>query len=237
MAAGADTTVGAGKSQFPPTAWTLVERLRNPKDPRVQAYLDRMIQAYWRPVYKYVRIAWKRSNEDAKDLTQAFFVHLLEGSLFARADPEQGNFRRLLLASLKNFLSNEARAAEAAKRGGGRKIVSLEGDPDEGAVTDPSDPQAFFESQWAQELLGRAIEKLRQQVRPEVFTAFQRFHLEDAPVKDIARDLAATVTQVAHHLQDARAALRRIVTDEVREYVQDEAELARELDTLFRGWK
>ena len=235
--AGGDTTIAQGQSQFPPTAWSLVERLRDPSDPRVQEYLNRMIQTYWRPVYKFVRISWKRSNEDAKDLTQAFFIHLLEGQLLAKADPERGNFRRLLLTSLKNFLSNEARAAEAIKRGGERQIVSLNVEGSEQWAQNPKDPVAEFEGQWAREVLERSIERMPQQVRREAVTAFHRFHLEEKAVKEIAAELGATETQVAHYLQDARAALRRLVTDEIREYVQDEAEIARELDTLFQAWR
>src|SRR4029077_8519893 len=144
-----DTAIQAGGSRFPATAWSLLSRLRDPKDPRVQAYLNRMIETYWRPIYKYVRLAWKRSNEDAKDLTQAFFIHLLEGDLLARADPERGNFRKLLLASLRNFLANEARAGHAQKRGGGRVIVSLDAETEEGGLPDPADPQEAFEGQWA----------------------------------------------------------------------------------------
>jgi RNA polymerase sigma-70 factor (ECF subfamily) len=233
-----DTTLGAGQTRFPPTAWSLIERLRDPRDPRVQEYLNRMIQAYWRPLYKYLRIKWKRSNEDSKDLIQAFFVHLLEGNLLAQADPDRGNFRKLLVSSLRNFITNEARAAEAVKRGGGKKVLSLDADE-----TDPSwasvsaDPDAEFEAQWAREILERSIERLQERARPEVFRAFQRFHLEGIAVKDIARELGHSETQVAHHLQDARAALRRLVTDEIREYVQDDSEIARELDDLFRGWR
>ena len=158
-----DTAIQAGESHFPQTAWSLLSRLRDPKDPRVQEYLNRMISVYWRPIYKFVRIAWKRSNEDAKDLTQAFFIH--------RADPERGNFRKLLLASLRNFLSNEARSGHAQKRGGGRVIVSLDAGLEDGGTADPEDPQEAFESQWSRELLDRAIEKLSKTLRPPVFTA------------------------------------------------------------------
>jgi RNA polymerase sigma factor (sigma-70 family) len=231
-----DTTLNEGESRFPVTAWSLLSRLRDPSDPRVQDYLNRMIAAYWKPIYKFVRIAWKRSNEDAKDLTQAFFVHLLEGDLLARADPERGNFRKLLLASLRNFLANEARAGHALKRGGGRTIVSLDAGP-EGGVPEPADPAEAFESEWARELLHRAIEALSRLVRPPVYEAFRRFHLEQAPVKEIARELDATEAQVGHHLQDARTVLRRLVMDQIREYVHDETEIARELDELFKGWR
>lgn len=234
---GPDTAIQQGQSQFPPTAWSLLARLKDPKDPRVQAYLNRMIETYWRPVYKYVRLAWKRSNEDAKDLTQAFFVHLLEGDLLARADPERGNFRKLLLTSLRNFLSNEARSGQAIKRGGGRVIVSLDAAPSEGGDSGTGDPQEAFESLWAKELLERSIEKLSKTVRPPVFTAFKRFHLEDAAVKEIAAELKATEAQVGHFIQDARTVLRRLVMDEIREYVHDDAEIGRELDELFKGWR
>jgi RNA polymerase sigma-70 factor (ECF subfamily) len=232
-----DTAIRAGESRFPPTAWSILSRLRDPHDPRVQEYLNRMIEMYWRPIYKYVRIAWKRSNEDAKDLTQAFFIHLLEGDLLARADPERGNFRKLLLASLRNFLANEARAGHAQKRGGGRVIRSLDAGTEDGGAADPEDPQEAFESQWARELLERSIEKLSKTVRPQVFTAFRRFHLEDAAVRQIAGELKATEAQVGHFIQDARTVLRRLVMDEIREYVHDEAEIARELDELFKGWR
>ncbi len=189
-------------------------------------------------MYKYLRIKWKRSSEDAKDLVQEFFVHVLEGNLFALADPQRGNFRKLLLASLNNFLSNEARAAGAAKRGGGRKMLSLDAEEADPAWTaDGADPEAEFEAQWAREVLEHSIERLKETVRPEVFRAFERFHLGGAPVREIALELGHTETQVAHHLQDARAALRKLVTEEIRRYVQDEDEIASELETLFRGWR
>ena len=232
-----DTAIQQGGSRFPATAWSLLSRLRDPKDPRVQEYLNRMIEMYWRPIYKYVRIAWKRTNEDAKDLTQAFFIHVLEGDLLARADPDRGNFRKLLLTSLRNFLANEARAGQAQKRGGGKVIISLDVRLDEGGTPDSGDPQEAFESQWARELLERAIDKLSRTVRPPVFSAFKRFHLEDAPVKDIAKELKATEAQVGHYIQDARTVLRRLVMDEILEYVHDDTEIARELDELFKGWK
>ncbi len=232
-----DTKIQEGGSHFPQTAWSILSRLRDPSDPKVQEYLNRIVELYWRPIYKFVRISWKRSNEDAKDLTQAFFIHLFEGGLLARADPERGNFRKLLLASLRNFLSNEFRSGHAQKRGGGRQVISLDARDDESGVPDPEDPQEAFESQWAREVLARAIDRLGKTVRPPVFAAFRGFHLDDKPVREIARESGSTEAQVGHYLQDARTVLRRLVIDEIREYVQDESEIGRELDLLFKGWR
>jgi RNA polymerase sigma-70 factor (ECF subfamily) len=232
-----DTALRQGHSQFPATSWSLLSRLRDPQDSRLQEYLNRMISSYWRPIYKFVRVGWKQSNEDAKDLTQAFFVHLLEGTLLARADPERGNFRKLLMASLRNFLSNEGRWGRAQKRGGGKTVVSLDAAADDGWALDPPDPQGDFESHWGREILERSIDRLARDLRPEVFAAFRKFHLEDQPVRRIAAELRSTEAQVGHYLQDARAALRRLVVEEIREYVQDESQVAQELDALFKGWR
>ena len=237
MGADQDTAGPGGPAQFPATAWSLVERLRDPKSPEVRAYLDRMIRMYWRPVFRFVRVSWKRSDEDAKDLTQAFFVHVLEGKIFAHADPARGNFRKLLLASLRNFLSNDARAAAAAKRGGGRRVVSLDDTSDPSASEDPADPQAIFEAQWARAMLERAMDALKAGVRPEVHAAFVKFHLQEVPVNRIAEELGVSVSQVGHFLHDARAALRGFVTDEIRQYVRDEGEIGPELELLFQGWR
>jgi RNA polymerase sigma factor (sigma-70 family) len=232
-----DTALQAGQSRFPQTAWSVLARLKDPKDPQVRAFLDRMVQAYWRPVYKFIRISWKHSNEDAKDLTQAFFVHLLEGDLLQRADPGRGNFRHFLMASVRNFLANDARAGKALKRGGGVDIIALGSDVDESWIPQGARPEEIFEAQWARDVLGRAIEKLGTSIRPEAFAAFRRFHMEEASVKTIAGELGVSESQVGHLLHAARVDLRRLVTDEIRAYVHDETELAQELDALFKSWQ
>ena len=232
-----DTQIGAGQSQFPPTSWSLLSHLRDPHDERMQAYLNRMIETYWRPVYKFVRVGWKRSNEDAKDLTQSFFVHLLEGDLMARADPERGNFRKLLLSALRNYLINVERGAQAIKRGGGRRVISLDEEMEAPLASGSLDPQAEFESQWAREILERSIALLSRKIRPQAFSAFQKFHLEGVAVQQIARELKVTETQAAHFLQDARTTLRTLVMEEIRRYVHDDQEMLSELETLFQGWR
>jgi DNA-directed RNA polymerase specialized sigma24 family protein len=59
------------------------------------------------------------SPEDAQDLTQAFFVRLLEKKFLQLASPEGGKFRSFLLTSLKHFLIHERQRGQTDKRGGG----------------------------------------------------------------------------------------------------------------------
>ena len=110
---------------FPTTLWTVVLHAGRNEPTQVQAALTQLCQAYWYPLYSFVRRRGY-SSHDAQDLTQAFFAQLLEKRGLERVDPELGRFRTFLLASLKNFLANDWDRAHARKRGGGQTIVSID---------------------------------------------------------------------------------------------------------------
>src|SRR5437762_14227459 len=110
---------------FLSTQWSVVLAARDGGPDRAQAALASLCAAYWRPLYAYVRRSG-HSVEDAQDLTQSFFAHLLEKDSLQHVDPALGKFRAFLLACLKHFLAKEWRRTQALKRGGGSHIVSLE---------------------------------------------------------------------------------------------------------------
>src|ERR1700692_64940 len=114
-------------NNFPPTLWTVVLHVGRDEPARARAALAQLCQAYWYPLYSFMRRRG-HSPHDAEDLTQAFFAQLLEKRGLERVNPEQGRFRTFLLASLKNFLANDWDRVHALKRGGGHTIVSLEQD-------------------------------------------------------------------------------------------------------------
>src|SRR6202051_4000339 len=101
---------------FPTTLWTVVLHAGRDEPVQVRAALAQLCQAYWYPLYSFIR---RRgfSSHDAEDLTQAFFAQLLEKGGLERVDPALGRFRMFLLASLKNFLANDWDRAQARKRG------------------------------------------------------------------------------------------------------------------------
>src|ERR1700730_7477606 len=101
---------------FPTTLWTVVLHAGRDKGAHVRAALAQLCQAYWYPLYSFVRRRGY-SPQDAEDLTQAFFAQLLEKRGLERVDPAQGRFRTFLLAALKNFLANASDRAHARKRG------------------------------------------------------------------------------------------------------------------------
>src|SRR5580700_988124 len=120
-----DSSSQSKAKDFPTTLWTVVLHAGRDEPGQVRAALAQLCQAYWYPLYSFVRRRGY-SPHDAEDSTQAFLAQLLEKRGLGRIDPEQGRFRTFLLASLKNFLANDWDRAQALKRGGGQTILSLD---------------------------------------------------------------------------------------------------------------
>jgi RNA polymerase sigma-70 factor (ECF subfamily) len=146
-----------------------------------------LCERYWNPLYAYLR---RRGfpAEQAEDLTQEFFVRILQGRYLDRADPEKGRFRTFLLTSLNFFVADDKDFHQARKRGGGM-LVSLEfSDGEEAYRREPADgetPDRIFERRWALTVLERVIERLRsefvQQGRTEHFERLKIFLLGRTP--------------------------------------------------------
>jgi RNA polymerase sigma-70 factor (ECF subfamily) len=155
---------------FPTTLWTVVLHAGKDAPVEAQAALVQLCQAYWYPLYSFVRRRGY-SSHDAEDLTQAFFAQLLEKHGLIRVDPERGRFRTFLLASLKNFLANDWDRVHARKRGGGQSIVALDEETAEARYRlEPSHemtPERHFERQWAMTLLDQVLAALRDEYHSE----------------------------------------------------------------------
>ena len=238
-AVGNETSLGAGQSQFPSTCWDILNRAQERKD--AAADLNAVAQRYWRPVYRFIRAVWKRPVEDAKDLTQEFFATVFDRDFLKSADPAKGNFRQFVLASLRNFLVNDHRAAGAQKRGGGRLLLSMDVGPESETIepADPSDPEASFNAEWKDEILRRALEQLESQYaargHEKRFEAFRKYCLDEqgSSYREIAGELRVTEREVDYFLITARRDLRNCCVQIVRETVQDPAQVEDEMARLF----
>src|SRR5688572_19911422 len=146
----------AGDPQFHTTHWSLVVAAANPSGQESKTALADLCQAYWYPLYAFLR---RRGNstEDAADLTQGFFATLLEKGYLADADPDRGRFRSFLLTAVARFATKEHDRAAALKRGGGQRHLSLDfGEGERRYQREPADnwsPERIFERRWALTLL------------------------------------------------------------------------------------
>jgi len=110
-------TVLAGQPDFPTTRWALGIAAADPHRKEARSAFISLSEGYWYPLYAYVRRRGYPADQ-AQDLTQEFFIRVLEGRYLDRADPEKGRFRAFLLTSMKFFLADEADRNRAQKRGG-----------------------------------------------------------------------------------------------------------------------
>src|SRR5437588_9286436 len=158
------STSSAGDPQFHTTQWSLIVAAAGQDSEKSQAALADLCQAYWYPVYAFIRRRGA-SAEDARDLTQEFFATLLEKDYLADADPNRGRFRAFLLTTVSRFAAKQQEKAVAQKRGGSRRIVSLNVDEGESRYQrEPAHdwtPERIFERRWALTLLDRTLTRLR----------------------------------------------------------------------------
>jgi RNA polymerase sigma factor (sigma-70 family) len=190
-----DTSLGGERARFPETTGGILSAIGPSAD---RATFEILCARYWKPVYAYVRIAWGKGNEDAKDLAQAFFAWLIEEDALRGYDPKKGGFRTFLRVLLKRFVGHEERALHRLKRGGGARHVSLEGEaPVLRELSDPkaADPEQVFEKVWLEELLRDAVDRVRKRCvadgRENRFRIYEEFTTPSTSERPSYRDLAA----------------------------------------------
>ena len=112
------------QARFDQTHWSIVLPAANQHEPGAQEALEHLCKTYWPPLYAFLR-RQGQSPENAKDLTQGFFAHLLRGDRLRRVRPEKGKFRSFLLTCLNNYVQNERHKQNAEKRGGGLIAIPI----------------------------------------------------------------------------------------------------------------
>ena len=203
--------------------------------------LAELCRLYWYPLYGHIR-RYGFSPHDAQDLTQGFFLDILEHKALARADQQKGKFRSFLLASLKNFLSNERQRAQCLKRGGQIQFVYVDFNDaeDRYGKEEPAEsltPEKIFDARWALALLSEAKTRLKQEYidngKIVVFDVLKGFvdpvSSSTLPsYEEVAKQLnvgAPAVKTLIHRLRKRNA---EIVREEIMRTVSDDADVEAE---------
>jgi RNA polymerase sigma factor (sigma-70 family) len=225
---------GAG---FCTTHWTLVLTAAQADTGTVaREALAALCSAYWYPLYAFCR-RHGRQPHDAEDLTQEFFARLLEKNGLA-------SFRSFLLASLKNFLSNEWDRARAQRRGGGRPPISLDGaEAETRYALEPADnltPEMVFERRWAWAVLERAMGALRREYvteeKGDLFEQLEGFlpgGQETISRAELAAKRGVSVGAIDVAVHRLRQRFGALLREQVSETVSSEAEVMEEIRYLI----
>jgi len=251
------TDIGGDGQTFLTTHWSLIESIRTEADSS-QTLIGSLLKDYWKPVYCYLR-RQGYANEEAKDLTQAFFHEIVLGKeLVRQADQRKGRFRSFLLTALRRFLINVKKKETARKRVPGGKLVPLDvADPDAlVAISDDASPDDCFNYAWVSSLLERVFEKVEAACDQDGKTAYWKVFEErvlqpimdqtDPPaVKEICgkygipdgHKLANMVVTVKRRIRSAlEKHIRQLVTSP--EEVSDELrEMARFFPEIAQNFK
>ncbi len=228
---------------FPSTRWSAVfaASIEQSTADQKQA-LEDLCQAYYEPLYGYARRRGS-SPEDALDLTQGFFAHLIETELFAKTDPENGKLRTYLLTCFRHFVSKEHTRAKAKKRGGDRHFIPLDSDLlEERYHKTPREnetPETLYERQWAMRLLEQALANVGQSYRStgrgELFDVLRSTLTGTSNLNDyrsVAKQLRINEGAVKTAIHRLRGRFRTALRDAVAETVLDPGDIDQELRYL-----
>jgi RNA polymerase sigma factor (sigma-70 family) len=236
---------GRDDDRFNKTRWSMVMEAVQGRAPGAPQALAELCRLYWPPLYAFARRRG-RSPEDAQDLVQGFFEHLIENCGLGTVDRSKGRFRSFLLASFQNFMAAAIRTARAEKRGGCAELIRLDcRDAEANLAFEPEDrltPETLYDAQWALLLLRPATERLQQEQgakgKGETFRILKGF-LGGAgggcvPVtyEEAARALGVGVAAITTHIHRLRQRHRELVREEVERTVLDPAEVEAELHGL-----
>lgn len=236
-----DTDIIPGPGDFPSTHWSMVVRARDPSVADYRESLHKLLSAYWRPVYVYIRAAWSKSNEDAKDLTQEFLSRLLESDFLQGYDRERGRFRFYLKGALRHFLLDQNKSDLRKVRGGDRTTISLDADPPP-LPAEGGTPEELFDREWAQTLLDVALERVRLQLQKEkrdiawkVFDLYEVSSPEsgELSVREVAERMKISDSEARGHLKYVRLLVKEALQRRASDTVASQDDLYRELKELF----
>jgi len=240
-----DTNIGGAKDRFPVTNHSAIVAVRSGDEGVRRSAFERIVRSYWKPAYKYVRIKWRASNEDAKDFTQGFFSAAFEKNYFAHYDAGKASFQTFLRTCLDRYIANQRKSQQRLKRGGGYSAVSFDFSEAESELvlqTFPSEasPDDFFYRECVRCLLAESLKGLRAHYQRSgkdiYFQLFQLYDLGDSATisyASLADQFGLTTADVTNYLAAARREFRKLVVTKLRELSASDESFRSEAKSLL----
>ncbi len=207
--------------------------------------LAAIVEIYWKPAYKYIRLKWNRTEDDAMDDTQDFFANLIGRASLERWDPARASFRTYLRLCIDGHIKNALTAKSRLKRSAQMESLDFAAAEREVAMADPAEPaDELFHREWQRRMFELAVADLRKESEAkgvEVrFRVFEQYDLTGDDTSrpgydELARRHGLAVTTVTNHLAWARREIRRLLLERLARVTGGDGELRRETQDLFRS--
>jgi RNA polymerase sigma factor (sigma-70 family) len=233
-----------GANRLQTTRWSIVLASAQSQAPGFKEAFADLCKLYWYPLYAFIRHRGY-SPEDAEDLVQGFFLHLVEHKTLSRVDRSKGKFRSFLLASLQKFLSDEADRARCLKRGGKAEFVHLDlGGGEDRYRLEPVDaltPEKIFDARWAMALIGKALNRLNcEYVAQGKGTTFRALRVFLDPIntkslpsyEEVATRLEVSAGAIKNLIHRLRKQYTAFVREEISRTLSDPADIESEIHQL-----
>ncbi len=230
---------------FATTHWSMVLRAGDEASPEAARALEILCQRYWYALYVYVRRCGRQA-EDARDLTQSFFLHFLRRNDLSKASPQRGRFRSFLIQSMKNHLANDHDGRTALKRGGGVLPIELDALDAEKRygleLVDNLSADRLFDRRWALTLLDHVMGNLRDECQREGKS--RQFALLKGSLTGegcelrydvLGRELGLSENGVKSAVRRLRLRYRDLLKSEIANTVANPGEVKSELQELMRA--
>jgi DNA-directed RNA polymerase specialized sigma24 family protein len=232
-------------NRFATTRWSVVLSCGTPEEGAREA-LAELCRTYWRPIFAFIcRRGY--SVPDAQDLTQDFFLMVIEGNLLQLADPCRGRFRSLLLKALQNFLIDNHARRTAQKRGGNIQFVCwndwMAEAPSQLSIqareVENWPAEKIYDVRWAATVVERALNRLGEECESRgrrrmfgvlsKYLAAERADISYAFIANVLGVPTDAVKRLLHHLRER---YRAILREEVSQTVETPAQVDEEIRYL-----
>jgi len=240
-----DPSASASSGGWPNTSWTLLRAGQDPANPDCVEDRNQFLTRYWKPVFVFLR-AKRYSPQLAEELTQAFFLHVLERGCFPGAEREKGKFRSYLLGALCHFLADQAPDRLKRQRVFEQRLVSLGNllsEEDRQYEPPAGEPvETIFMKQWAIDLVRDVRRRVKSHCERrghplwyDVFDAYHPAAPDASPPpseQELGNRLGLTRDQVRYAREQAEQAFRVLLRAEVRDQVSDDTDIDDEIREL-----
>lgn len=229
---------------FPLTRHSVVLAVQSGNPAARLRAMETIASVYWKPIYKYVRLKWNVTPEDAADFAQDFFARLIEKELLNTYDRSKGRLRTFLRICADRLFMNQLRDSQRLKRGAGSAHVALDVEQAErelATVPGSESPEDCFNREWVVSLFTLGLERMRANCENEgkliQFRLLERYDLDDVEARpsyaQLADEFGLALTDVTNYLAFARRQFRACVLDQLREMTATDEEYRREAQSLL----